>query len=61
MNTCGHPDRKHNAHGKCAACYARWRYATDPEYRATQAEMKRTEGYRERARRTRSERKTQPF
>lgn len=26
MPTCGHPERKHRAHGKCDECYARNRY-----------------------------------
>lgn len=29
---CGHPDRKHQAKGKCSTCYSQWK-KEDPEYR----------------------------
>lgn len=27
VNECGHPDRKHQAHGMCNTCYSRWKLA----------------------------------
>jgi hypothetical protein len=31
VNDCGHPDKRHVAHGKCPACYTAWLRASNPQ------------------------------
>lgn len=43
VNECGHPERKHKAHGMCDACYSRQQYRDLPEDRKVVLRARSTE------------------